>query len=202
MISVPTYNQFRFYFNKTFIYQKVKERFRPGFEALNYGLYNDITDYLNSTVVKVIWPGIADDSTTKQYGVKKGSGINRSRTNKGGKAADELVSKELTVVLSVKESYVNWLLLYCNWLEHFKLPESEKKIHLPDCGMHIMDDNGSVLMSIVFTGITFLDMEKMEFNVTDNKFINRDFQLSLTYNDFDMRFYLDNEKREADSIIV
>lgn len=195
-ISAPIFNQFRFYLNKTFISQKVKDIFKPGFETLNYGLYNDITDYLNSTVTKFVWPGISDDSISTQFGVNRQTGIPRSRKNKGGKAPEELVDKSLTIMFSCKESYFNWLVLYCNFLEHLKYKKSSEKVHLPDCTGHIMDDNGSVLISIIFTGVVFQDLERMEFYVQDTNILSREFKLELTYNDFDMQFYSDNKKEE------
>lgn len=201
MIQVPTYSQFRFFINKTFISDKVKETFKVAFDRLNNSRFNDIADYINFTAVKVVWPGITDDSTVKQYGVNRETKINRSRINKGGKAPDELIDKTLSITYSTKESYLNWLIFYVNFLEHFKYRDSEKKVHLPDCGIHIMDDNGSLLMSVVFTGVTFSDLEKMEFNSRDSKFVNKDFVLTLNFVDFNMRFYVDNDLTEK-AIIV
>lgn len=202
MLSAPIFNQFRFYLNKTFISARVKEIFKPGFETLNYGLFNDITDYLNSTITKVVWPGLTDDSTTVQWGVNKDTRVNRSRTNKGGKSPEELVDKSLTINFSCKESYFNWMVLYCNFLDHLKYQKAGEKVHLPDCTIHIMDDNGSVLMAIIFTEVVFKDLERIEFYVQDASILNREFKLELSYNNFDMQFFADNDKREKNEDII
>lgn len=201
MIGNPINSNFRIYFHKSFIYPQVKEVFKPYFDRLNHFLFSDMTEYLNSTITKVVWPGISDDAVFTQFsGTKDGS--YRKRSNKSSKTPDEAIDKSLDIYFSVKESYYNWLLLYCNTIEHLKHINSGNKVHLPgDIFMHVLDDNGSILMMIVFSKVTFKDLEKMEFNVQDTNINNKEIQLSLTYTDFEIKFYTDNHLEEKPIIV-
>lgn len=201
MISSPVSNNFRFSFHKTFIRQEVKEKFKPYFNNINRYLFGDINEYLNSTVSKVVWPGIADETIT-QYGAKK-DGSYKTRRMNTAKSPEELIEKNLDVYFSVKEGYYNWLILYSNLLEQMKHnSKSREKFHLPECYLQVLDDAGSIIMQIAFQKINFVNLEKMEFNTQDTNIVNKDFSLSLTYTDFDMRFYMDGDLSEKGEIIV
>jgi hypothetical protein len=151
-------------------------------------------------VTRAVWPGIADNAVFKQYGHNK-DGAYRSRKVKSSMLPEETINKDLDVYFSVKESCYNWLILYCNMIEHMKHKDSGQKVHLPDMYMHILDDYGSILMQVVFSKITFVDLEKMEFNVQDTNIVNKEVKLSLTYTDFEIRFYTDNHLEEKPIVV-
>lgn len=159
----------------------------------NYGApYADIMDYINSTIVTAELPGISDPGTRGQYTTYKHDMRNdggRVRTFKSGLQPKEQIEKSIKLTFKIKNSYLNWIALRMNALEF--LTHTTDVIFLPDCYLHIFDDDDNQLIDMIYKQVTIRDISKVEFRKQDRGIVSKEFDMTLAFNDHDMIFRMD-----------
>lgn len=192
IISDPIYSSFRFYFPKSFIFDPVREKFDKYFRAINLP-YRDIVDYLNSTVINAKLPGIRDNGTRPQTHSQ-----GRTRTFPTALQTKELLIKEVSISFQLKNSYLNWLILYSQFVAHMDRVE-KTKVFLPDVNLQIFDDEDNILIELIYKEVQIRSISDIDFRKQDVGLVTREFEMVLAFNDFDIKFNMDNTQSNRDS---
>lgn len=199
-LSDPIYNSFRFYLPNSFIYDGVREKFDSYFKAVSLP-YHDIVDYLNSTIINARLPGLSDPGTrpqVQQFSKEEGSG--RTRTFTTALQTKESLTKEITISFLLKNSYLNWLICYSQFVAH--LDREEKLMtFLPNVFLQIFDDNDNIIIELIYKEISIKSISDVDFRKQDIGVITREFTMVLAFNDFDLKFNMDKIQFNRDSTL-
>lgn len=85
-------------------------------------------------------------------------------------------------------------------LEYLDHRATSDKIYLPDCHLHIYDDEDNIIMQLIYKGVGFRSISDIDFRKTDRGIISKEFDLVLSFNDFFIDFNFENfqSTRNAD----
>ncbi len=184
MFGEPLHSQFRFVLPKDFLLPDTREKFESFYRDAGVP-YEDMIDYLNSTVVNSKLPGISDPGDLVQ---QQGE---RTRRHATTRLPEETLDKSLSIDFRLRESYLNWLMLYSNFNEYLDRRKDHKgRPFMPDVRLEILDSASNVLIEFVYKGIVLMELPALEFSKTDNGILTKDFTLDLAYNDFEVKYHL------------
>lgn len=187
MIDNPNYSSFRFYFPKSFFMQETRDKFGPYIKHVS-PIYDDIADFINSTVTSAKLPGFFDTGSTVQT-VRQGE----NRTFAAALIAKQAVDKTIKVTMQVRESYLNWAIMYfnmMNWLEDKN--QTRENLFLPPVFLQLMDDNDNIMTEFIYEDIQLRAVSDVEFTTKSNGILVKDFDVKLAFNNFDVKFNFDN----------
>lgn len=173
---MPDFTSFRFYFPKTFMYQEIEERFLP---ILRDDLlpYESVVDFLNSTITNSSLPEIEDQGSNEQSSIE-----GKGRTYKGSMQPIQLINREITVTMTLKGSYINWVIMM-EQLNRFLSFQNEQPF-LPDVFAQFTDFDDNVIMELVYSQVRMTKVGGIDLSSSDQGITTRDFDVNLTFNEF------------------
>ncbi len=166
-------SQFRVYLPKAFILPGTRDRFDSNFRNLDF-TYEDMVDYVNGTITGARLPGIEDQGSDEQVYDK---GI--KRTFKGSIPVAQLVEKELTISFKLKDGFLNWYILYINFMEYLNF--KQKRLWMPDVTCQLMDFETNIIGQLIFREPRIIQVEGIDLTYADNGVNSRDFNMRLGY---------------------
>lgn len=194
MIGNPIYSSFRFYLPRGFIYDSVRSDIKTWYKATDLP-YKDITDYLNGTIINAKIPGLVDQGTREQ--TKDGG---KTSSYPSGLLLKSQIDKQLVVTFKLKNNYLNWIILYRQFLDWFERRDKaeEGNVFLPNVYMHFFDEEDNIIIEMIFKEVQIRQLADLDFRKQDNGIIARDFDLTLAFNDFDLKFNMDKGQSNRD----
>lgn len=183
-------NQFIFSLPQAYIPKDVEEKFQILMDK-NFVQYNDVSDYLNSTILDVVFPSTSYD-TVQQKGYH-GKNI---KWREAGNIADKFQG-EIDITYRSVDSHLNYFLLkeVCT---RFYLQDNPN--YLAPLNIKILDKDGDVIYSIVLKDIIISSLSELRLSYNATDFSEKTFSLQLSYNYIDITWDINRDELEEQSI--
>lgn len=178
-------SSFVFNIPSDFLPQEVINKYNPILEK-NWIQYENVLDYLNSTIKTVDLPGLSID--TPEQTIVRGKKINY----KPAKNVNDIVTaREFTATMRSVDSDLNYWIMYDIFMKHYL---DVYHTHQKPFSIMALDIHRDAIYQINFYQIIFKSMSDMKFDYSQQKIASKEFNLSFTFNFFDIDFLLDKSK--------
>ena len=159
-------------------YQRILEK--------NWVQYENVVDYLNSTIKSVNFPGLSFDMP-KQI-LPRG----KERQFKPAKNVQDLTTtKDLTVTFRSVDSDLNYWIIFDIMTKHYL--DNDNQFVKPFT-ITCVDIHRDAIYNIRFFEIIIKNLQEINFNYTQQKVMPKDFTMQFHFNFFDVEFLLDQRK--------
>lgn len=178
-------SQFIFNLPQTFLKQEIINTYAPVLEK-NWVQYENVIDYLNSTIKTVNFPGITFD-TPKQVNMR-----GKIREFKPAKNIQDIVSThELTITFRSVDSDLNYWLMFDIISKHYLDVENA---WVDPFTITCVDMKRDAIYVIRFYEIILRGLSDNTFSYSQQKVNPKDFTLTTHFNFYDIEFLLDKSK--------
>ena len=178
-------SQFIFNLPGDFIKPETINTYQPILEK-NWVQYENIIDYLNSTIKSVNFPGLSFDMP-KQI-VMRG----KERQFKPSKNVQDITTThELTITFRSVDSDLNYWLIFDLLTKHYLDVENA---FVNPFTITCVDIHRDALYVIRFYEIILRNLSENTFNYSQQKVTSKDFTLAFHFNFYDIEFMLDKSK--------
>lgn len=182
-------SQFVFNLPPDFITKKVKDKYKKMLKK-NHIPYDDVLDYLNSTITEVGFPSIS--YTTPEQTMHHGKQVQW----KGAQNVYDTFVRELDITFDSVNSHLNYFILVDILTEEYLDVE---KTYSPNLSITILDKHGDAIFDILFRSVNIKSLSEMRLNFSDQVADQKTFSLSFIYNYIDIVYKLDGDDIITDS---
>lgn len=180
---------FVFNFPTTFIPASIAETYKIVLEK-NFVQYENVVDYLNSTILEINFPGLSIDLPEqtiirgKQISFKPVTNIN------------DIMSRDLDITLRSVDNHLNYFILWDIFTKHYmavsdgNIPSNIQYHYVNPFTVKNVDINRDEIYSIYFRELIFKGISDNKFSYTNQSYTETTFNLSFKYNWFDLEFSL------------
>jgi len=178
-------SQFIFNLPSDFLPSEILETYKPILEK-NWIQYENIIDYLNSTIKSVNFPGISFDMP-KQILIR-----GKERQFKPAKNIQDITTThDLTLTFRSVDSDLNYWLMFDIISKHYL--DTENSFIYPFT-ITCVDIHRDAIYVIRFYEIILKGLSDQDFNYSQQKVNAQDFTLTFHFNFYDIEFVLDKSK--------
>lgn len=178
-------SQFVFNLPHSFLPNEVIESYQPILEK-NWVQYENVIDYLNSTILSVNFPGLAFDMP-EQIRMR-----GKKRNFKPSKNPQDIVStRELQVTFRSVDGYLNYWLLFDIINKHYLDVENS---FLNPFTITSLDIHRDAIYVIKFYEIILRSLSDINFNYSQQRVTAKEFTMTFNFNFYDIEFLLDKSK--------
>lgn len=178
-------SQFLFNLPSDFLKPETINTYQPILEK-NWVQYENVIDYLNSTIKSVNFPGISFDMP-KQILMR-----GKERQFKPAKNVQDITTThELTITFRSVDSDLNYWLMFDLMQKHYMDVENS---FLNPFTITCVDIHRDALYVIRFYEIILKTLSDNTFNYSQQKVTSKDFTLVFHFNFYDIEFLLDKSK--------
>ena len=178
-------SQFIFNLPSDFLPSEILDTYKPILEK-NWIQYENIIDYLNSTVKSVNFPGISFDMP-KQLLIR-----GKERQFKSAKNIQDITTThDLTLTFRSVDSDLNYWLMFDIISKHYL--DTENSFIYPFT-ITCVDIHRDAIYVIRFYEIILKGLSDQDFNYSQQKVNAQDFTLTFHFNFYDIEFVLDKSK--------
>lgn len=155
----------------------------------NWVQYENVIDYLNSTIKEVSFPGmsIPTPSQTLHYGKQRDY---KPVTN----INDILSNRELSIVFRRVDSDLNYWIMYNLIAHHYLDITSNQKIFANPFTITALDIHRDAIYEIQFKEIIFNSLSEIIFAYNQQQFDEQTFTLNIRFNFIHVEYILDGSK--------
>ena len=183
-------NQFIFNLPQGIITKDVEDKFQILLDK-NFIPYNDVIDYINSTIKSISFPGVS-------YGVveqKRYHGKN-TKFREAGNVNDKF-GGELDVTFRSVDSHLNYFIILeiCN---RFYLQDDENVIQ--PITIDIIDKDGDLIYTVVLRDVLLTSLSELDLSYSSSDFTEHTFSLQFTYNYIDIEWSIDRDQLVSNNI--
>jgi len=183
-------NQFVFHLPQAYITKDIEEKFQILMDK-NFVQYNDVMDYLNSTIKDMVFPSVSYDKVTQtKYHGKK------IQWREAGNVADKFQG-EIDITYRSVDSHLNYFLLL-EISNRFYLQDNPN--YMPTLSIKILDKDGDVIYIILLKDVIISSLSELRlaYNATD--FQEQTFTMQLSYNYIEIMWSINRDELEEQSI--
>ena len=178
-------SSFIFQLPSDFIPQEIIQTYQPILEK-NWVQYDNVLDYINSTIKSVDFPGISF-TTPEQIMIRgKKRGFKPSIN-----VQDIITNRELSIVFRNVDSNLNYLLLFDILNKHYLDVEN---LHINPFTIQSLDIHRDVVYTIKFFEIIIKTITNQIFDYSQQKLSDKEFTLTAYFNFIDIEFNLNQSK--------
>ena len=178
-------SQFIFNLPSDFLPNEIVRTYTPILEK-NWVQYENVIDYLNSTIKSVNFPGLSFDMP-KQILVR-----GKERNFKPAKNLQDIITtRELTVTFRSVDSDLNYWLMFDILTKHYLDVEHQ---WLNPFTITCVDIHRDGIYRIKFEEIILKSLQDNTFNYSSQKVSSKDFTISFSFNFYDIEFLLEQKK--------
>ncbi len=178
-------SQFIFNLPARFLPTEILETYQPILEK-NWIQYENIIDYLNSTIKSVNFPGMSIEMP--QQMLVRG----KVRNYKSAKNIQDIITtRELTVTFRSVDSDLNYWLMFDILSKHYLDTEH---LFLTPFTITCVDIHRDAIYVIKFYEIIFKSISDNTFNYSQQKVNPKEFTLTFNFNFYEIEFLLDQSK--------
>jgi len=183
-------NQFVFNLPQAYITKDIEEKFQI-FMDKNFVQYNDVMDYLNSTIKDLVFPSISYDKVqqTKYHGKK----IN---WRESGNVSDKFQG-EIDITYRSVDSHLNYFILL-EISNRFYLQDNPN--YLPTLNIKILDKEGDVVYIILLKDVIISSLSELRLSYYSTDFSESTFSLQISYNYIEILWTIDRDELQEESI--
>jgi len=176
-------SQFVFNLPPDFVTQKVKDKYKKMLRK-NHIPYDDVLDYLNSTITEVVFPSMS--YITPEQTMYHGKQIQW----KGAQNVYDTFVRELDITFDSVNSHLNYFILVDILTEEYL---DTDKNYSPDLSITILDKHGDAIYDILFRSVNIKSLSETRLNFSDQVVDQKTFSMSFIYNYIDIKYNLDGE---------
>jgi hypothetical protein len=178
-------SQFIFNLPQSFLPNELIESYQPILEK-NWVQYENVIDYINSTILSVNFPGISFDMP-EQIRMR-----GKKRNFKPSKNPQDIVStRELQITFRSVDAYLNYWLLFDIINKHYIDVENS---FLDPFTITSLDIHRDAIYIIKFGEIILRSLSDVNFNYSQQRVTGKEFTLTFSFNFYDIEFLLDKSK--------
>ena len=178
-------SQFIFNLPSDFIKPELIQSYKPILEK-NWVQYENIIDYINSTIKSINFPGITFD-LPKQVLLR-----GKERQFKPAKNVQDITTThELTITFRSVDSDLNYWLLFDLVTKHYLDLENS---FVNPLTITCVDIHRDAIYVIRFYEIIIKSLQDNTFNYSQQKVTSKDFTMAFHFNFYDIEFILDKSK--------
>ena len=178
-------SQFIFNLPQAFLKPEIIDTYTPILEK-NWVQYENVIDYLNSTIKSVNFPGLSFDMPKQILIRGKERQYKPSKNNQ-----DITTTHELTVTFRSVDSDLNYWLMFDLLSKHYLDVEN---LFLNPFMITCVDIHRDAIYVIRFQEIIMKSLSDNTFNYSQQKVTSKDFTVTFHFNFYDMEFVLDKSK--------
>lgn len=178
-------SQFIFNLPSTFLPNEVIDSYQPILEK-NWIQYENVIDYLNSTIKSVNFPGISFNMPSQIAMRGKVRNFKPSIN-----VQDIITNRELQVTFRSVDSDLNYWLMFDIINKHYLDVE---KSFLDPFTITCVDIHRDSIYVIKFFEIILKSLSDNNFNYSQQKINSKDFSITFNFNFYDIEFTLDRSK--------
>ena len=178
-------SQFVFNLPSDFLPQEIINTYTPILEK-NWVQYENVIDYLNSTIKNVSFPGISFDGPKQVYPRGK------ERYYKPAKNVQDIITtRDITVTFRSVDSDLNYWLMFEIVSKHYLDVEN---LYVNPFTITCVDIHRDAVYRIAFRQIILKSLSDKTFDYSQQKVNEQTFTLTFGFNFYDIEFLLDNTK--------
>jgi hypothetical protein len=178
-------SQFVFNLPQDFIPQEILNSYTPLLEK-NWVQYENVLDYLNSTIKSINLPGISFD--TPQQMLIRGKVRNfKPATN----VQDIITTREATVNFRSVDSDLNYWILFDIIIKHYLNTDNN---WLNPFTISAVDIHRDAIYTIYLKEVIIKSFSDLQFDYSQQKINTKEFTMTLLFNFYDIEFNLDKSK--------
>jgi hypothetical protein len=151
----------------------------------NWVDYENVIDYLNSTIKGIDFPGIRFD-TPKQT-IMRGKTI----AYKPSVNVQDIARGDINITFASVDSHLNYLLLYDMIIKHYLDTEN---LFINPFMMTALDIHRDAIYRLKFYQVIIKSLSDNRFDYSQQKITSPDFTMVMSYNFYDIEFLLDKSK--------
>lgn len=173
MILNARANSFYFVFPKGFFPSGVQDKYFQYIKSQSIP-YDTLTQYMNSTIQSVSFPSLQVDNVTQTRPLGK------TITYQSATPIQNMFSQGFNVTFRMAEGFINYFVMLETMLEHlnFKNPN----LFVENLPLQILDNNGNVVVTAKFKGVTIASLSELTLNYTQNNPTATSFSAGFNYN--------------------
>lgn len=173
MILNARANSFYFVFPKGFFPPGVQDKYFQYIKSQSIP-YDTLTQYMNSTIQSVSFPSFQVDNVTQTRPLGK------TITYQSATPIQNMFSQGFNVTFRMAEGFINYFIMLETMLEHlnFKNPN----LFVENLPLQILDNNGNVVVTAKFKGVTIASLSELTLNYTQNNPTATSFSAGFNYN--------------------
>lgn len=181
-------SQFVFNLPESLISQEVLDRYTPILEK-NWVQYENVLDYLNSTIKSVNFPGFGFDGPSQT--LMRG----KQRMYKPAKNIQDIVtSHEINITFRSVDADLNYLLLIDILSKHYLDVDTSQHIFAHPFTITAVDIHRDAIYKVKFFEIILKNLSDNTFDYSQQKVNSKEFTLTFHFNFYDIEFILDQSK--------
>jgi hypothetical protein len=177
-------SQFVFNLPPDFIPPEIVQSYTPILEK-NWIQYENVLDYLNSTIKSVNFPGI--NFETPQQNLIRG----KIRKYKPATNIQDIVGHELTITFASVDADINYWIIFDILSKHYLDTDN---LYVNPFTITAVDIHRDGLYRISFREIILKALSDNTFNYSQQKVSAKEFTMTFHYNFYDIEFLLDKSK--------
>lgn len=177
-------SSFIFSLSSDFLKPEVIESYMPILDK-NWIQYENVIDYLNSTIISVNFPGITID--TPQQILMRG----KTRSYKPSKNVQDIVSHDLTIKFESVDNDLNYWLVLDMFVKHYLDVDN---LYVNPFTITALDIHRDGIYRISFMEIILKSLSGNNFDYSQQKVTSKTFELGFSFNFYDIEFLLDKHK--------
>jgi hypothetical protein len=178
-------SQFVFNLPQDFIPQEILNSYTPLLEK-NWVQYENVLDYLNSTIKSINLPGISFD-TPQQMLIRGKVRKFKPSTN----VQDILTTHEATVNFRSVDSDLNYWILFDIIIKHYLNTDTN---FLNPFSISVVDIHRDAIYTIHLKEIIIKSFSDLQFDYSQQKINTKEFTMTLHFNFYDIEFNLNKSK--------
>jgi|TARA_Y100000389_G_scaffold64424_1_gene60481 hypothetical protein len=178
-------SQFVFNLPQDFIPQEILNSYTPLLEK-NWVQYENVLDYLNSTIKSINLPGISFD-TPQQMLVRGKVRKFKPATN----VQDILTTHEATINFRSVDSDLNYWILFDIIIKHYLNTDTN---FLNPFSISVVDIHRDAIYTINLKEIIIKSFSDLQFDYSQQKINSKEFTMTLHFNFYDIEFNLNKSK--------
>lgn len=178
-------SQFVFSLPSDFIPQEIMNTYTPILEK-NWIQYDNVIDYLNSTIKSVTYPGLSFD-TPSQNLIRGKIRVYKPATN----IQDIVTNHEITITFRSVDSDLNYWIMYDIFTKHYL---DTNNLYINPLTITALDIWRDALYNIRFSEIISFNLSENKFSYSDQKVQAKEFAMTLKFNFTDVEFILNKSK--------
>ncbi len=178
-------NQFIFNLPSDFVPKEIITSYEPILEK-NWSQYDNIVDYLNSTIKSISFPGIS--ITTPEQHLTRG----KVRSYYSAQNVQDIfTTHELPVTFASVDSDLNYWIMTDILMKHYL---DVYNLYINPLVMDVIDIHRDVIYSIKFTEIIGISISDLAFDYSQQKVNQKEFTVTFKFNFIDIEFNLNKSK--------
>jgi hypothetical protein len=184
-------NAFVFSFPRDAITKKVMDMYKT-FIDRSHVQYDDVLDYLNSTIKSITFPGMSFD--TPEQIIYHGKSIKY----KSSKNIQDTLNKDITITFKTVDAHTNYFMIQHlvadNYLDIGEKPYDQTKIFCPPFILCILDWNRDGIYYLKFDKIVYTGLSDFTFDYGDSLIEEKTFTMTFTFNFYELEYILTGDR--------